>query len=169
MIVFCKTCNKEFEKSNSEIKKSPNHFCCRSCAAKYNNTIHPKRNKKGSCKLCGTPINLAYIYCKTCSSENICNKVKKLSDAKTDRTRRKILIKLRGHQCEYCKNTEWNGKPITLELDHIDGNSDNNEATNLQIICPNCHSQTPFYKGANRGNSKRQQIRRQRYAEGKTY
>jgi len=45
-------------------------------------------------------------------------------------------------KCELCgvKN-EWNGKPLTLELHHIDGNRFNNRLDNLQILCPNCHSQ----------------------------
>lgn len=39
----------------------------------------------------------------------------------------------------------WNGKPLTLQLDHIDGNRYNNDLDNLQILCPNCHSQTPTF------------------------
>lgn len=52
--------------------------------------------------------------------------------------------------CVWCKNEgEWKGKPITLELDHIDGNRYNNELENLRILCPNCHSQTPTFRGRN--------------------
>jgi len=40
----------------------------------------------------------------------------------------------------------WNGKPITLELDHINGINDDNRIENLRIICPNCHSQTETYR-----------------------
>ena len=40
---------------------------------------------------------------------------------------------------------------IPLEIDHIDGNSENNSEDNLRLICPNCHSLTPTYRGANRG------------------
>ena len=46
-------------------------------------------------------------------------------------------------ECEMCKNNMWMGKPISLELHHIDGNRWNNEFSNLQILCPNCHSMTP--------------------------
>lgn len=51
--------------------------------------------------------------------------------------------------------------PIPIELDHIDGNPENNKSDNLRLICPNCHAQTPTYKGRNIGkvrNSKRQKI-----------
>ena len=43
----------------------------------------------------------------------------------------------------------WNGKPITLQLDHINGNSDDNRLENLRMLCPNCHSQTETFGGRN--------------------
>lgn len=55
------------------------------------------------------------------------------------------LIKMRGHQCEYCKNTKWFEEEIKLELHHIDGDHANCELTNLQLLCPNCHSYTENY------------------------
>ncbi len=56
---------------------------------------------------------------------------------------------LKQKQCESCKLTEWLGKPIPLELDHIDGNNSNNSLNNLRILCPNCHALTPTYRGKN--------------------
>lgn len=62
------------------------------------------------------------------------------------------------------------GQPIAIELDHIDGDADNNTEENLRLICPNSHAQTESYKGANAGKgSTRQAKRRKRYADGKTY
>lgn len=57
---------------------------------------------------------------------------------------RKRLIEcgLKDNKCECCGITEWNGKDIKFELHHIDGNHYNNNLDNLQILCPNCHSQT---------------------------
>jgi hypothetical protein len=50
--------------------------------------------------------------------------------------------------CVGCGNEgEWNGKPITLELDHINGDRYDNRFENLRILCPNCHSQTPTFRG----------------------
>lgn len=59
------------------------------------------------------------------------------------------LAALRGHKCEICENSQWNGRPIALETHHIDGDSLNNSLENLQLICPNCHAQTENYRGKN--------------------
>ena len=59
---------------------------------------------------------------------------------------RLIKDNIKPHQCEQCKSKEWNNKPIPLELHHIDGNHKNNILSNLQLLCPNCHAQTPNYR-----------------------
>jgi hypothetical protein len=55
------------------------------------------------------------------------------------------LIKSRGHRCEKCGLSEWFDQPIPLEIHHIKGKSDEDE--NLQLLCANCHAQTPDYRG----------------------
>jgi len=58
------------------------------------------------------------------------------------------LIRDRGHLCEVCLNAEWRGVPITIELEHIDGNRLNDHNNNLKLLCPNCHSQTKTWRRA---------------------
>lgn len=53
--------------------------------------------------------------------------------------------------CEVCRRREWNGRPIPLELDHINGRRDDNRLDNLRVLCPNCHAQTDTYRGRNIG------------------
>ena len=55
---------------------------------------------------------------------------------------------IKENKCEICKITEWNGKPLVMQLHHIDGNNRNNSLNNLQMLCPNCHSQTDNYCGS---------------------
>lgn len=53
------------------------------------------------------------------------------------------------NECAACELPPvWNGRKLTLQLDHIDGDRTNNERSNLRLLCPNCHSQTDtFSKG----------------------
>lgn len=46
---------------------------------------------------------------------------------------------LKENKCEICGRSKWMGKPIPLELHHVDFNHFNNNIDNLQILCSNCH------------------------------
>jgi hypothetical protein len=52
--------------------------------------------------------------------------------------------------CSNCSSTTWLNEPIPLELDHIDGDNENNNFNNLRLLCPNCHALTPTYRGKNK-------------------
>lgn len=79
------------------------------------------------------------------------------------------LIKLHGNKCMRCGwnkiNPYSNSCPIDLE--HIDGDSSNNNPDNLLLLCPNCHSLTPTYKSLNIGKGRF--YRQQRYSENKSF
>lgn len=52
------------------------------------------------------------------------------------------------HKCSECGiEDEWNGKRLSLQLDHINGARNDNRLQNLRILCPNCHSQTETFAG----------------------
>ena len=59
--------------------------------------------------------------------------------------RRLIEEGIKEAKCEICQLSEWMGKPIPLELHHIDFNHHNNDLSNLQILCSNCHMQAHNY------------------------
>lgn len=53
------------------------------------------------------------------------------------------------YKCAICGITEWQGKNLSLELDHINGTNNDNRLENLRFLCPNCHSQTVTYGSKN--------------------
>src|SRR5574337_228364 len=62
---------------------------------------------------------------------------------------RLISENILSNQCSKCGISTWQGEPLSLHLDHIDGDNNNNLIENLRLLCPNCHSQTPTYCGRN--------------------
>jgi len=63
--------------------------------------------------------------------------------------KKKILNNnLKEYKCKICNNEgKWQGKKLSLQLDHINGNNTDNRLENLRFLCPNCHSQTDTYSG----------------------
>jgi endogenous inhibitor of DNA gyrase (YacG/DUF329 family) len=73
---------------------------------------------------------------------------------------RDYLLNKYDNKCSHCG---WNKiNPSTgkspLEIDHIDGNCENNSENNLRVLCPNCHSLTENYKVLNKGNANRKRL-----------
>ncbi len=64
--------------------------------------------------------------------------------------RRLVEAGLKEDRCEGCGISEWQGKPLSLALHHVNGKGRDNRLENLQILCPNCHSQTPNFGAKNR-------------------
>ncbi len=135
---LCKMCKNPISYNNKE-----NIFCGHSCAAKFNNLgVIRNKTEHRKCISCG---NLLYK-----SKENKCLKCitefKILNGISVGKgTLRNYVIKIRGHQCEQCKNTHWQGELIPLDAHHIDGDRKNNNLNNLKLLCKNCHGLTPNY------------------------
>ncbi|MEU4094013.1 HNH endonuclease signature motif containing protein [Streptomyces sp. NPDC026673] len=66
----------------------------------------------------------------------------------SDRLKRAMLAKGVAERCALC-GTEpvWCGRPLPLEVDHLDGNWRDNRLANLRLLCPNCHATTDTYRG----------------------
>jgi predicted RNA-binding Zn-ribbon protein involved in translation (DUF1610 family) len=71
------------------------------------------------------------------------------------RTLHRCLKHLHGYKCVECNNDgTYNGKALSLQLDHIDGDAGNNMPDNLRLLCPNCHSQTITFVAKNKGKGR---------------
>ena len=152
----CRKCDKEFVP-----KKGTINYCSISC--RNSRSFSDQTKEKKSCITKRKWLDGTYSLV---DWENVNNDVEKISKSldvwekkSYDRlfngeklhiqTLRKLLIGDVDSCCELCNTSEWLGSPITLEIHHIDGNNKNNELSNLQILCPNCHSQTDNYRAKN--------------------
>lgn len=64
--------------------------------------------------------------------------------------KRLLKEKIFEHKCYNCSKKTWLNQKIPLELHHIDGSHNNNELSNLTLLCPNCHALTDNYRGKNK-------------------
>ena len=79
---------------------------------------------------------------------------------------KRYILERDDHKCVICGcGEEYNGKPLTLQIDHIDGNSDNNFPNNLRILCPNCHSQTENFGSKGKGSRYKKSTKRNLYLQ----
>jgi predicted nucleic acid-binding Zn ribbon protein len=155
---FCLNCS-------TKLENNKNTFCNHSCAATYNNK---KRGTEIECLTCGE-ITKNYKFCsKKCSSDFQKNESFRRIDEGdvtlgVKRYKEYLIIKYgeKCMECGWCEVNKHSGK-IPIELEHIDGNSDNNSLDNLKLLCPNCHSLTPTYGALNKGNgrTKRKEYRK---------
>lgn len=81
--------------------------------------------------------------------------MERLLVADTYRSRHNVKVRLlaeglKENRCELCGLTEWLGKPLSMALHHVNGHGRDNRLENLQLLCPNCHSQTDNFSGRGR-------------------
>ena len=138
---------------------SPSSFVCQGCELEFACSTKPKGR------------NYRHMYC--CNKCQMEAKRRKrirqwLEEGRgwniyTPKWAKDYLITQRGYACEVCSISMWQGQKIPLEFDHVDGNYMNNAPSNLRMVCPNCHSLTPTFKGKNKGSGR--EYRRLRDAE----
>lgn len=178
-IINCLNCSNSFEYTTCENRK----FCSHSCSAIFNNTIRTLKKEvkeyvEKNCLSCNDSFiirktsDLDQIYCsrKCYEIDRKCKRNILVESGKSSsRVVKLYLIEKHGNKCMECGWCKTN--PITnnvpIELEHIDGDSGNNNLDNLKLLCPNCHSLTLTYKALNIGNGRFK--RRDRYKLKKSF
>lgn len=165
--IKCEECDKHFESSRKESK-----FCSHSCSATINNSLMVSKIKLFKCKNCNVETkvrkNGGGVFC-----SHICHRkyeydynIKLWKDGKLKgykgKTKaisnwlRKYMLEKTNNTCQKCG---WNNrhpiddKPL-VEINHIDGNAENNCEDNLEVLCPNCHSMTHNFKSRNKNSAR---------------
>lgn len=112
----------------------------------------PKRNK-----YCSIKCQKDYEYKKYISNWKKGNETGIRGDYQISMHIKSYLFQKYNNKCAICgwgKANKYTGN-IPLEVEHIDGNYKNNKEENLILLCPNCHSLTSTYKGANLNNGRK--------------
>lgn len=158
--IICKKCSKKFYDIESENRI----FCSISCS----NSFHKKKNIK-KCENCNTEIKGARHYsrfcCRRCYIEYNKKEREKLiikGNVKDYSSSKKYLIEVKGEKCEICgwdQKNKVTGK-VPIQIDHINGLSEDNRIENLRLLCPNCHSLTETFGSLNKGNGRKHRYKK---------
>lgn len=161
----CKCCKNKYIVFKSFINKTK--FCSRLCK----DTFKKLKRKTFKCLYCNENFLEKYSTENKFCSSKCCglhkkekNTVEKVLPGKSNNNRkiREYLLKTRGSSCEICLCPALhNNKPLVLQVHHRDGNSDNNNLNNIQLLCPNCHSQTDTFCTRNKKYASRNLYNRQ--------
>lgn len=109
-----------------------------------------KDYKSKSRKYCSTECSIAH------KKSLIFKQIEKNGFHKNYRQVKAYLIHKNGNVCSICGfNGYWNGKPITLIADHINGRSNDNRVSNMRLVCPMCDSQLDTYKSKNKNSDRK--------------
>ena len=123
--------------------------------------MREREKTEKTCLSCGKPIPNRNVYCNNKCQGNhkrylIFKKIEEGDTSFPEESYKQYLIEKYGAKCMEC---EWNkvhsitGR-VPIQLEHIDGNSDNHNLINLKLLCPNCHSLTPTFGALNKGNGR---------------
>jgi 5-methylcytosine-specific restriction endonuclease McrA len=129
------------------------------------NIKHGKWSKK-PCKFCGTITDNVSFCKRKCQIDFIQNEIyTKIDNGEYqvepfsgNHVVKNYLILRRGCKCENCNLDKWMDADMPLTVHHVDGNASNNNPSNIELLCWNCHALTENY-----GNKNKKSARIKRY------
>ena len=169
---FCLNCGKEIPIGSMKPNEyNQRKFCSHSCRASYNNSLREK--KYNYCLNCGAKTSTKNKYCsakcqwdylqKEWEKKWLAGEVDGNNNSEWIETKDRVrtyLFNKYNSKCSQCGWGEINPytNTIPLEIHHIDGDPYNTVPENLDLLCPNCHSLTDTYRGANKGNGRKKPL-----------
>ena len=163
----CPKCGKEFDDYS---KWGPKKFCSRQCANSRVRTDEIKNKISNGVKK-HIEKNGTYNWLLSLSEaekEEYLNKRRlerdqallemDFSQVSEFSIKKRIVLEQNG-KCNRCGLDSWLEYPISLELEHKDGNNQNNNRENLECLCPNCHSLTNTWRGRNKSGIRKQKVK----------
>lgn len=162
--VPCTNCQQSVLKYRKEVARFKNSFCGKSCRSKYISKAwrteanpNPPTEPK-ICPICSVSFKKDYAS-ETCSNACMGELKKRRLDEVIIATNgvgctasavRNYLLRKVDKACRLCSHSEWMGKPIPLQMDHINGDDSDNRLENVRMLCGTCHTQTPTWGNKNR-------------------
>ena len=117
----------------------------------------------GSFRKCQAHFGFSYVtWAKAVKAGRILTRPVKVWTAEEALANSKSRITIKRHllkagiivnRCDWCGLTEWRGRPLSIQIDHVNGIRDDHRLENLRMLCPNCHSQTDTFAARNRKKS----------------
>lgn len=150
----CCVCQSKFKRFPSQVRNKERPCCSVKCYGErqsLDNTGERNNNykngnwiKHSQCS-CGRIKDHRAQRCAKCAGTS---RPKTRVHRRNNDAVRKVLLRSEAipYVCAGCgSGPTWQDKPLTLQLDHIDGDCENNALENLRFLCPNCHTQTPTW------------------------